>query len=264
MDKQILAATVAYAEAQLEAAQAFLASLSELEETEEVPAKSTPAKKTAAPAKKAALPAKKAVSKAKPEPEPEEEEESAEDIRRAELEAMRITQLKALAKKRGFKEDEVASADKPTLVEAILSDQIEAGDLEGAAEDSEEETEETTDEEIQFDREDLQKKGLRELKAMAKAADFATSDYNGLDKDSLIDLLLDEGDSEDEEDADSEDGDEDEEMLTEEDLRAMSLPELRKLAKEYEISVPRGAKSGDIVDLIMEQAAGQEDEDEGE
>lgn len=69
----------------------------------------------------------------------------------------------------------------------------------------------------------------------------------------------DEDELEDEEEDEDEDGeDEDDEGYSREELEDMTLADLRKLAKEEGIKVPRGADQDALVELIL----GEDDEDE--
>ena len=64
-------------------------------------------------------------------------------------------------------------------------------------------------------------------------------------------ILEEDGDAEEESD---EDDDEDDVEYTEEDLRAMTLKELKLIADDLEIDTPRGATKETLVDLIIEAA----------
>jgi len=64
--------------------------------------------------------------------------------------------------------------------------------------------------------------------------------------------LLDQDDPESVDDESDED--EEEQEYSEEDLRAMSIGELRLIAEDLEIDIPRGAKKETLVDLIIEAA----------
>lgn len=122
-------------------------------------------------------------------------------------------------------------------------------------EDEEDEDEEEEEEGEGYDREELEEMNLRELRALAREEGYDRDDVKGLDSDSLIDLLSgEEGEEEDDEEYDEDEEEDDDEVLDEDDLAAMSVKELRALAKEYERTVPRGATKSDIIDLIMEAA----------
>jgi hypothetical protein len=148
-------------------------------------------------------------------------------------------------------------------VEAVEPDEEEEedygddDDVEEEDEDEEDEDEEDEEEGEGYTRADLEEWTLRDLRAAAREAGYDREDVKGLDRDSLIDLLAIDGDEEEDEDVEEEDVEEDEddeeyEELDEDDLAAMSVKELRDIAKEYEVKVPRGATKTDIIDLLME------------
>lgn len=257
MDENTKLNLIAFAEAQILAAQKLIASLNdEADEETEDEAPAAPAKKVAA---KKAAPKKAASKKVAPEPEPEEEEEPEEEgdedeERRAELNAMKIVALRALAKKRGFKAEGVAAAGKDDLVEAIIADEKE----EAAAESEDEEAEEET---AEYSREDLEAMGVRKVKALAKEQGHTQADLAGLKLNEVIDLILGEGDAEEE--AEDEDEGGEEEAYTRADFEAMSLAELKVIGRQYEeeyegFVVPKIIKKEALIELLL----GEEDEDE--
>lgn len=125
-------------------------------------------------------------------------------------------------------------------------------------EDDEADDEDADDEDGDaYTRDDLDGLGLRELKKIARDAGWEASDLKGMDVDALVDLILGEGDDDDE--AVDEDDDE-EEGLTEDDVRAMSLAQVKGLAKDMGVRVKPGTSKDDIIDLILDAA--QEDDDE--
>jgi hypothetical protein len=107
-----------------------------------------------------------------------------------------------------------------------------------------------------YTRDDLEGMGLRELKRVAKELGWEASDLKGLDADAIIDTIMGE------DGADDEDDDDDEEGLTEDDIRAMSLAEVKGLAKEMGVRVKPGTSKDDIIDLILDAASVDEDDDE--
>lgn len=121
-------------------------------------------------------------------------------------------------------------------------------------EDEEEEDEEEEDDDEVWTRDELDGKGIRELRKIALESGYTTDDYKGLDVEGVIDLILGEGEDEEDEEEDDED------VLTEDDLKAMSLAELKKMAKEYDVTVKAGVSKADLIDLILD-AAGEEDDD---
>ena len=222
-------------------------------------------------------------SSAKPSAKVDKEEvvEEATD-REAELMKTNIRTLRKMAIELGFDEDEVADADKETLVESIIeeggdtttdadadTDEDDEADVEDAedaedddAEDDAEEDEEEEDEDDEeededdeeeddeeaegYTREDLEGLTLAALKKIAKEEfEETTASLKGLDTDDIIDLILGEGDEEEEEDEDEEEG------LTEEDLEAMSLAEVKAVAKDNGVAVKAGMKKADIIEAIF-------------
>lgn len=233
-----------------------------------------------------AAPAKKKAAKAEPEPEDDEDDDTESDEgtsqedRRAELTAMRITSLRKIAKDLGFPADDVAAADKETLVESIVDDEFGDGDDaddddadddgddaddtdddESEDEDEEEDDEPDDDEEDDdeddegdgdddYTREDLEGMSLKELKALGKEAGYTAADFKGLDQDAIVDMMLGE-----DPDVDDEDEDDDEDGYSEEELLAMNLRELKSLAKEWDVKIPtKDAKSKKaIVALLLDE-----------
>lgn len=241
-------------------------------------------------------------SSAKPSAKVDKEEvvEEATD-REAELMKTNIRTLRKMAIELGFDEDEVADADKETLVESIIeeggdtttdadadtdeddetedvedvedaedaeddddadTDEDDEADVEDAEDaeddaeedeeeededDEEEDDEEEDDEEAEgYTREDLEGLTLAALKKIAKEEfEETTASLKGLDTDDIIDLILGEGDEEEEEDEDEEEG------LTEEDLEAMSLAEVKAVAKDNGVAVKAGMKKADIIEAIF-------------
>jgi hypothetical protein len=113
----------------------------------------------------------------------------------------------------------------------------------------------------------LEELSLVELKQLAKALGVKASELKGLKKSAIIDLLLEEyeeediteeydelfdEDTEDEEDEDTED-EEDEE---EEDYSDMPTAELRTECRARGLSVKKGMKKQDLIDML------EEDDDE--
>jgi hypothetical protein len=139
-------------------------------------------------------------------------------------------------------------------------------------EDDEDEDDEDSDDES-LSRDDLEEKSLAELKILARAKGVETK---GLDTDALIDALLGEAEDDDEDDEvlatgsasdDDEESDEDSEddeeyeEITEDDLHKMSMKEIKDIALEYELKVKAGASKEDIIQMIID-VAGEEEEDE--
>lgn len=130
--------------------------------------------------------------------------------------------------------------------------------------DEDEDTDDSDDDGEYMTRDDYMEMSLAELKAIAKDdVGFTVAELRGKDKDAIIDMLLEATEEElsGDDDADSDD-DADEEELTEDDLRAMSLAEVKNVAREIGVRVKAGTSKDDIVDLILDAAAGDDDDDD--
>lgn len=152
------------------------------------------------------------------------------------------------------------ASKKPEPVEDI-DDEDDDEDL-----DDEDDDDEDSDD---LARDRLDGLGIRELKVKAKEAGVSAADLKGKSKDEVIDLILgepavdedddDEDDDEDEDEAPtSKSDDSDSDDLTEEDLEAMSLAELKGICKEYGVKVPRGADKDTLIDLLLEETEDDE------
>lgn len=187
--------------------------------------------------------------------------------REAELQGKTVKALRKICLDLDFEDEDVADAEKADLIDAILQEEF-PDDAEAEAEDDEDEVEDEDEEEDEEDedseegeeaytREELEGMNLRELKALAKEAGYAAADLKGLDQDAVVDLLLEESeedeDEEEEEEDEEDESDEDEDAYTEEDLQGMSATELRALAKEWEIKIPRGTGKDGIIALLLEE-----------
>lgn len=221
----------------------------------------TPAALPAKPAKgKAAVKAAVVEDDDVDEDDVEDDEDDTDGVadRRAELTAMHLASLKKLAKSLGFPAEDVDGADRETLVESILEDEATGDDEEDEADDEdaddeadeddeeEEDEDEGDDDDDAYTREDLEAMSLRELKALGKDAGYTTEELKGMDQDALVDFLLGEGDEE-EDDAE----DEEEEEYTEDDLKAMDFADLKELAAEWEVEVPKGTKKAGLIKALL-------------
>lgn len=146
-----------------------------------------------------------------------------------------------------------AKAKRAPVAEDDDDDDVEDDD---DIEDDEDDDEVDADDEDgdTYTREDLEGLGLRELKKVAQEAGWSAADLKGLDADAIIDTILGEDDT----DVD----DDEEEGLTEDEIRAMSLAEVKGLAKEMGVRVKPGTSKDDIIDLILDAASVDEDDEE--
>lgn len=114
----------------------------------------------------------------------------------------------------------------------------------------------------QFDRDELLTMSLADIKALALEVGFDAADIKGKDKDALADLIMSVYESDDDDsDAADDDGDDDAE-ITEDQLRDMSLAEVKGIAKEVGIRVKAGASKDDIIELILDAAGEDSDDDD--
>lgn len=135
-------------------------------------------------------------------------------------------------------EDEEDSEDaEEDSEEEDSEEEDEEEDEEGDEEDEEEDSEE-------FDRDELVKMSLKEIKALAKEQGFTPANYKGMDVDAIADLIIENADE------DEEDDDEDE-AYTEADYKKMSLAELKSLAKENSIKLPKGADKKAVIKVLL-------------
>lgn len=175
------------------------------------------------------------------EDEDEDEEGEWEALDREETEALGIKELRAIAVERGIEEKK-----KADILAALEEGGHFGEDEEDEDEDEEGDEDEDEDEEDVWDRETLEEMDLKQLRAVAKEEGHSAADIKGKDQDALIDLILGEDEEEDEDEDEEEAEDEETEELDEDALKAMSLTELRALAKELEITVkvPKAHKDG--------------------
>lgn len=128
----------------------------------------------------------------------------------------------------------------------------------------EEEPEEEEGEEEGLTLEDLEAMDIKELLEVAKESGVEIPAKARKNKDAIVEILaslLEEGEEEGEDDGEGE-----EDGLSEDELRAMSLKEVKEVAAEMGIEIPKNiaSKKNDIVDLILEASAGEEEPEEGE
>jgi len=181
-----------------------------------------------------------------------------------EIRGLAVGELRTLAAELGLNEQKVKSKILEEMASKGLFETSEDEDEEPEDEEDEDDTseDEDGDEEEELTREDLEEMDLKALRDLAKEEGHARGDYIKADKDALIDLLLGEDEEEDEEeDEDDEDGDEEEsEELDEEEIRAMSLAEVKKLAVELGVKVPPTIAKNrkKIADKILAEVAEEE------
>lgn len=144
------------------------------------------------------------------------------------------------------------AAKRPKSKAVDEDDEDDDDDESDEEEDSEESAEEDDDGEGALDRDDLMAMSLAELKSIAKESGFTLADLRGKDKDAIADMILDSSGSDEE----------DEEVISEDDLKAMSLSEVKALAKEYGVRFKAGTSKDDIIELILDAAAEDDDDEE--
>ena len=111
--------------------------------------------------------------------------------------------------------------------------------------------------------EDLEAMSVKELLEVAKEAEIEIPVKDRKNKDAIIAILselIEAGDDEEEEDGGEEEG------LSEEELRAMSLKEVKEVAAEMGVDIPKNIanKKDAIVDLILEASADEEESEDEE
>ncbi|QZE10852.1 hypothetical protein SEA_CHISANAKITSUNE_87 [Gordonia phage ChisanaKitsune] len=197
-----------------------------------------------------------------------------------ELEGMGIRALRKLAAEY-FEDDQVAKAKKDELIESLLElangtldedeDEDEDDDEEDADDadddlDEEDDEEEEEDEDEEGDEDDdeyraeLEGMKLADLRKLARdELEAEPSEIRKLDKEGLIDLIMDAA-AEDDSDVGIEEDDE-EEGYTEEELKGMEIDALKEIADEWEIEYTPKARKATLVKLIMEAQEYEDDEE---
>lgn len=191
----------------------------------------------------------------------EEEDEDLPAPTRGEVESLGIKELRELASKHG-----IESKKKADILEAFEDLYEEDDDDEDEEPEDVDEDKDDEDEDGDYDRDDLEELTLKRLREIAKEEGHTASDYKGMDKDALVDLILGEDDEDEDEDDEDEDDDDDDDVeeLDEDDLKQMTHKELMGLAKELDVKVPKAVQKSSaankkkLVDLILESG---EDED---
>lgn len=229
-------------ESQLEMADGASDDDADDEDEEEVKPARRNAAKTAAK-----TPRKKAAAKPADDDEDDDEDDVDDDedstLTRESLAGKGLRELKRIGMDAGHTAADMKGLTVDSLIDLLVGDEDEDVDDEDVEDEDDE-----AEEEDGWTREALEGMGLREVKKHAREAGYSTADLKGLDVDAVVDLLVGE------EDDDEDDAEEDEEELTEDDLREMSLAELKKLAKENKVRIKPGTSKGDIIDLILDAA----------
>jgi hypothetical protein len=213
-------------------------------------------------------------TKATPEPEvdePEDDdvEEETADTLRAKYSAMKIVALRKVAVAAGFDADQVAEATKSDLIDTLVEDALGNDDED---EDGDEDNEDGEDETPSAD--ELKAMPIAALRRYAASQAEDASELKGLSKAELIEWLTsddeEEGD-EDEDDSDDADDDhwphtaaeldDDTETFDRDDLEQRSIKELKDQCRELGVRLKAGLSKSQIIDLLMEQA-GEDVDDE--
>lgn len=133
-------------------------------------------------------------------------------------------------------------------------------------EDDEEEEDEEEDEDADgVSREDLEAMTLTALRKVARTDyELTAADYKGMDKDALIDLILETADGVEDEEEDEDEDEEEGELSRKEELEAMSEKELRKIAigLGFDKADVKEADKETLVESILDDEASESDEDE--
>lgn len=206
------------------------------DDAEEAPV--TPAKRSRKP---------KETPMALEEDEGEDEEEGT--LTKADLEGKTIRQLRTIAINMGFLKDDVKDADKESLIISIIDP---AGDDED--DEDEEDADEAPAEESEIDTDALtakfEKLTLPALKKVAREEyGFKAPDYKDMDKDAVIELILEKIDGSDVED---DDDDDDDAPYTEDELNEMPMSELKAICKEWGVKIKIGEKKPAHVKAILD------------
>lgn len=204
------------------------------------------------------------------EPPTVEEADDEEGYTLAELEAMKVTELKEIADDNEI--EYPSKVKKSDLIDLIMGeaddedeeddsdDEVEAEEAEDEAEEEEEDEEEddSDDEEgEELTEEDLEEMSLAELKELAD--EYEVSYPKVVKAPKLRQILIDELFQEEEEEEVEEDEDVDSSDISPEDLDEMSLTELKELADSYEVIIPKAVKVGKLRQILLENLF---DEDE--
>jgi hypothetical protein len=163
--------------------------------------------------------------------------------RLAELQGLKTKALVKIASE-WYEEDSLEGADKEAIIKAILTEEFANGDSADSEPEDEDDDDEGTAESTggaddwytEDDLEDTPKKELRRI--ALEEAGYDKSDIRGLDEEDLIGLIVIAGLPE----------------YDEETLSGMSLPEVKDLARKYNITIGRKAQPRLIADILAAQA----------
>ena len=204
-------------------------------------------------------------------PAPATKDDAADDApayTEAELKKKTIAALrKILTGMEIFNPEDIADADKETLIDAILNPEgsdSDDEDDEDEADDADDSDDDDDDGDDDADRATLDDMSLRELKAYAKDQGVSAAEIKGLDREELTELLLDsDGDDDDDSDVDVDDDDaEDGDAYTEDELEGMETADLIEIAEEWELDLPKRKTKAALIKLILDAQEEVEDEDE--
>lgn len=203
---------------------------------------------------KAAAKKRPAKSKAEPEPETDDDDDATDEDVEAELKKMSVPDLRKRAIAQGFEPDDVKGAKKADLIEAILEDLNGGDDDEDSDDDADDadDADDTDDDDSDDDaddsdddeddrRDELEGMSIAALRKLARSEPVSAkpAEVRTMDKEALIDLILDsEADDDSDSDMDGEPEDDDEDGYTRDELKAMSKEELLEIYAEWEIEPP--------------------------
>jgi hypothetical protein len=162
-------------------------------------------------------------------------------------------------------------ADSSKVGKDVDDDEDDEDDEDIESEEDDDDEEEDDEDDVEDDDEEdgderqaeLEGLNITALRKEAKALDI---DTKGLDKEDLVEAILEaEAESDDEEDdVDDDDEDEDDDDERRDELADLSLADLKKVAKKVGLKLAdyKGKSAEEIIDLIVDAESEEEDEDE--
>lgn len=224
---------------------------------DETPDESTTAKKKPA--------AKRTTKKADPEPEEADDDDTdadADEDVEAELRKMSVAALRKRAVALGFEPDDVKGAKKEDLIEAILEDINEGGDDDGDsdsddaddADDDADSDDDDSDSDEDERREELEGMSIAALRKLAREEPVSAkpAEVRTMDKEALIDLILDsEADDDSDSDMDGEPDEDGEDGYTKDELDAMDKDELLEVFEEWGLDLPAKKVKPALIKAIL-------------